>query len=328
MRRLLLVVLLPVVALVLAGCGVTPSTPTEFALVQYPNAGFQGFYSQTAAAKKSIDMEMYELVDETEVRALETAAQRGVIVRVLLDQKYGVKAKNQRAFDELASHGVQVRWADAGTIFHAKVTTFDGTTSNISTANLTSQYYAATRDAEIVDTYPVHVKAIEQTFANDWNGGDPATDEAGAPGLVWSPDSESAMVDLLKSAKTSVDFMSEELSDPYIYRALASDAARGVRCRIVMTDSPDWATGFATAKQSGCAVHVVPDTPAGFYVHEKLIVIDGQRMMVGSQNASYSSLAFNRELSIVLTKSEAPDILKQVETTFGADFARAQSWSG
>jgi phosphatidylserine/phosphatidylglycerophosphate/cardiolipin synthase-like enzyme len=328
MRRLLLVVLLPVVALALAGCSVTPSSPNEFALVQYPNAGFQGFYSQTAAAKKSIDMELYELNDVTEVRALEAAAQRGVVVRVLLDQKYEVKAKNQPAFDELASHGVQVRWADADTIFHAKVTTFDGTTSDISTANLTSQYYAATRDAEIVDTYPVHVKAIEQTFVNDWNGGDPATDEAGAPGLIWSPDAESTMVDFIASAKTRVDFMSEELSDPYIYGALAADAARGVRCRIVMTDSPNWDTGFATAKQSGCAVHVVPDTPTGFYVHEKLIVTDGQRMMLGSQNASYSSLAFNRELSIVLTKSQAPDILKQAETTFGADFARAHPWSG
>ncbi len=318
------------VALTLTGCAVTPSVPSEFTLVQYPAAGFGGIYEQTARAAHSIDMEIYELEDPIEERALIAAHQRGVSVRVLLNAAYEARTTNQPVAALLRAGGVEVRFGVSSTIFHIKTTTFDRTTSDISTANLTPQFYSTTRDAEIVDTYPVHVAAIEKTFENDWNGQNPASDEANAPGLVWSPDSEQTMVDRISSATQSVQFTSEELSDPYIYRALASDAARGVRCQVVMMDNPDWAKGFGQVTAAGCVVHVLPETAKGLYIHEKLILIDSgtarASVMVGSQNASYSSLAFNRELSIVLTNAQAPTVIAEVTRTFDDDFAHGSRW--
>ena len=318
------------IALSLAGCAVTPSTPSEFTLVQYPKAGFGGIYAQTAAATRSIDMEIYELEDPTEEQALIAAVRRGVTVRVLLNAAYEGRTTNQPTAALLRAGGVDVRFAPSSTIFHIKTTTFDGTTSDVSSANLTPQYYSTSRDAEIVDTYPVHVNAIEETFDNDWNGESSATDEVNAPGLVWSPDSEQAMVDRISSATQSVEFTSEELSDPYIYRALAKDAERGIRCRIVMMDNPYWAKAFGQVTAAGCVVHVLPETNTGLYIHEKLILIDAgtadASVMVGSQNASYSSLAFNRELSIVLTNAQAPTVIAEISRTFDGDFAAAQGW--
>jgi cardiolipin synthase A/B len=314
----------------LAGCTVLASKPSEFSIVQYPAAGFSGLYAQTDAAKKSVDMEMYELEDPIEERALVAAHDRGVVVRVLLDSAFEERAANQPAYALLASHGVEVRWAPASTIFHIKTTTFDGATSDISTANLTRAYYSTTRDAEIVDHYPVQVAAIEQTFDNDWNGDTPSSDEANAPGLVWSPDAESAMVNQISSATTSIQFTSEELSDPYVYRALASAAQRGVACEIVMTDAPEWAKAFGQVTAAGCVVHVFPNTSTGLYIHEKLILVDAATshasVLIGSQNASYSSLSFNRELSILLTRSQAPDVVAAVGRTFRSDFAAARRW--
>ena len=314
----------------LSGCAVAPSSPSDFALVQYPAAGFTGIYAQTAAATKSIDMELYELDDPREERALIAARRRGVTVRVLLDAAYEVRTANQPAYAVLRAGGVPVRFGVASTIFHIKTTTFDGTTSDISTANLTPQYYATTRDAEIVDSYAVQVSAIEKTFERDWNGDDPASDETNAPGLVWSPDAEQAMIDQINRATTSVQFTSEELSDPYIYRALATDAQRGVHCEVVMMDDPEWTKAFGQVTSAGCRVHVLPDTPTGLYMHEKLVLVDSgtthASVMIGSQNASYSSLAFNRELSIVLTRSQAPAILSALTGTFESDFAAAESW--
>ena len=319
-----------IVAIALAGCSVKPSTPSEFALVQYPAAGFAGLYAQTAAATKSIDMEMYELEDGNEEAALIAAHRRGVHVRVLLDSAYEVRAANGPAYTRLRAAGVQVRFARSSTIFHIKTTTFDAAISDISTANLTPQYYSTTRDAEIVDSYPVHVAAIEKTFASDWAGDDPASDEANAPGLVWSPDAEQAMVDQINSATVSVRFTSEELSDPYISRALANDAQRGVKCEIVMMDDPEWSKAFGQVTSAGCIVHVLPDTPSGLYMHEKLALVDAgtsrASAMIGSQNASYSSLAFNRELSIVLTEAQAPAILHALASTFTRDFNAATRW--
>jgi phosphatidylserine/phosphatidylglycerophosphate/cardiolipin synthase-like enzyme len=317
-------------ALGITGCAVEPSTASEFTLVQYPAAGFSGIYAQTARATKSIDMEIYELMDPVEEKALIAAEHRGVAVRVLLNAAYEARTTNQPTAALLEAGGVEVRFGRRSTIFHIKTTTFDGSTSDISTANLTPQYYSTTRDAEIVDTYPVHVAAIQKTFDNDWKGEDPRTDEANAPGLVWSPNSEQAMIDRISSATTSVQFTSEELSDPYIYRALASDAERGVRCQVVMMDEPDWAKGFGQVTAAGCVVHVLPETITGLYIHEKLVLVDSgttkAAVMIGSQNASYSSLAFNRELSVVLTRAEAPEVISEITHIFESDFALAHPW--
>jgi cardiolipin synthase len=331
-RVVLLVALIASGVLALSGCAVDTPVPADFSLVQYPGAGFVGFYAQTAAAKTSIDMEMYELSDRIEEAALIAAAHRGVTVRVLLDSAYEEQQANEPAYDDLRANGVQVRWAPRQMIFHMKTTTFDGRTSDISTANLTSQYYSTTRDAEIIDRDKAQVGAIEQTFSNDWNGNGSPGGIANANGLIWSPDAESAMVNQISAARTSVDFTSEELSDPYIYHALADDASRGVHCRVVMMNETDWATAFAAVAAAGCRVHVFPDTATGFYVHEKEVLDDAgtphASVMLGSQNASYSSLSFNRELSIILTHDEAPAIIAAVSGTFNHDFARARAWHG
>jgi phosphatidylserine/phosphatidylglycerophosphate/cardiolipin synthase-like enzyme len=138
------------------------------------------------------------------------------------------------------------------------------------------------------------------------------------------------MINQISSAQHSVQFTSEELSDPYIYRALADAAQRRVRCQVVMMDDPDWAKAFGQVTAAGCVVHVLPETATGLYIHEKVILVDAgtshASVMIGSQNASYSSLAFNRELSIVLTTQQAPAVLSEISRTFERDFAQSQRW--
>src|SRR5262249_13758588 len=157
------------------------------------------------------------------------------------------------AFDYLTAHGVTVRWAPTGVIFHIKATTFDGAISDVSTANLTSKYYADTRDATIVDTDPAQVKAIEDTFDGDWGVGSicrPIGDTRQAAGLIWSPitgsgTAQTAVVAQIGAVARSVYFESEELSDKAVANALAAAARRGVTCRVVMTDASQWHTAYA-----------------------------------------------------------------------------------
>ena len=311
-----------------------------YRLVQYPGAGFGGFYRQIASARRTIDMEMYELEDSTAERDLAAAASRGVTVRVLLDQDFSGATANAAAIRYLGAHGVHVRSAPAGYIFHIKATTFDGATSDISTANLTAQYYATSRDAEIVDTDPVQVEAIEKTFANDWAAapsGTPGSQTVQAPGLVWSPNTgsgtaETALVAQIDAAKHSVDFESEELADPAIYDALAADARRGVTCRLVMTNASEWDTAFAAVTRAGCQVHVFPDSSTALYIHEKLILNDagtaGESLLIGSQNASVTSLTRNRELGIRLGDAHGGRaVIASVGSAFDSDFSGASPWS-
>jgi len=316
------------------------SSTSYYRLVQYPAAGFGGFYAQIAHARRTIDMEMYELEDSTAERDLAAAAARGVTVRVLLDKDFSGAKENLAAAGYLAEDGVDVRWAPPGYIFHIKTTTFDGRISDISTANLVSRYYETTRDAEIVDSDPPQVRAIERTFSNDWTAGatgSPRSQTVQSPGLIWSPNTgsgtaEAALVRQITSARDSVDFESEELSDPAIYQALAADAKRGVRCRVVMTRSSEWDVAFGVITKAGCLVHLFPASSTDLYIHEKLILDDQatprESMLIGSQNASITSLTRNRELGILITRADGGvEAIAATSATFDSDFGHAPSWT-
>jgi phosphatidylserine/phosphatidylglycerophosphate/cardiolipin synthase-like enzyme len=281
-------------------------------------------------------MEMYELRDMTAEQDLAAAAARGVKVRVLLDSDYSGAYVNAAARSYLSSHGVEVRWAPAHYIFHIKVTSFDDNTADISTANLTSEYYGDTRDAEVIDSDPVQVRAIEQTFQNDWDGapgGEPREQTVQAPGLVWSPNTDAgsaatAMVAQIRSARHSIEVESEEMSDPEIYDALAADARRGVSCKLVMTASSEWDQAFAVLKRAGCQVRLSRDSADALYIHEKLILDDlgssGESLLIGSQNASWDSLHENRELSVLIHDANGGGaVIRSVANAFASDFEQA-----
>ncbi len=328
------------IATVAADAASSAKAPVYYRLVQYPNAGFGGFYAQIASAKRSIDMEMYELSDRTAEQDLVHAAKRGVKVRVLLDRDYSGGEVNAAAYSYLHAHGVQVKWAPAHYVFHVKATTFDGRTADVSTANLTAAYYATTRDAEVIDTNPAQVQAIEHTFDNDWNAGPhgvPAAQTVQAPGLLWSPNTatgsaETAMVAQIQAARHTVELESEELSDAPVYQALVADARRGVACQIVMTDSSDWKKAFTAVTKAGCQLHVFPDSAKALYIHEKFVLDDpgtsGESLLIGSQNASWESLDENRELGLLIQDAHGGvTVIHQVSQAFKTDFAQASAWS-
>jgi phosphatidylserine/phosphatidylglycerophosphate/cardiolipin synthase-like enzyme len=56
------------------------------------------------------------------------------------------------------------------------------------------------------------------------------------------------------------------------------------------------------------------------YIHAKLMVIDGEAAVVGSQNFTETSLDYNRELAIVITD---PSILERCLDVFERDWQRA-----
>jgi phosphatidylserine/phosphatidylglycerophosphate/cardiolipin synthase-like enzyme len=91
----------------------TPVAPAsgQLSLLVEPDQGIEPIYALIASAHKSIDLTMYELVDTNAELALELAASRGVMVRVLLDVNRE-KSANQAAYDELSDMKVHVAWAD------------------------------------------------------------------------------------------------------------------------------------------------------------------------------------------------------------------------
>jgi phosphatidylserine/phosphatidylglycerophosphate/cardiolipin synthase-like enzyme len=70
-----------------AGPAGSPGVTRAGSLVVEPGAGFSPVYKLINGARRSIDVTMYEFSDTTAEHDLAAAAQRGVRVHVILDQR-------------------------------------------------------------------------------------------------------------------------------------------------------------------------------------------------------------------------------------------------
>jgi phosphatidylserine/phosphatidylglycerophosphate/cardiolipin synthase-like enzyme len=288
-------------------------------LVTEPGQGLAPIYALLAGARKSIDLTLYELADSTVMGLLERAAGQGVTVRVVLDQNCEGD-RNQPAYQELSASGVAVAWAAPGfACTHQKTLTVDRAVSALMTFNFSPQYYATSRDFAVVTSDPADVAAIEDTFAADfaWTPVIPPTGDD----LVWSPsNAQSSLLDLVGSAGTSLLVENEEMSDGPVVDALCAAAASGVSVRIVMTDRGSYQREFARLREAGAQLALYPPS-APLYIHAKVVLADGARAFIGSENFSQASLTRNRELGVILTD---PAVLASVQATLAADFAGGQ----
>jgi phosphatidylserine/phosphatidylglycerophosphate/cardiolipin synthase-like enzyme len=272
-----------------------------------PQAGFSVVYQLIGHAKKTVDLVIFELDDTGAEHALGDAAHRGVRVRVVLDERE--KNKNSDAADYLTAHGVKV--------------VLDGSTALIMSANLTSQYYADTRDFLVLDTRAADVSAIEKVFTADFEHRD--IDPPTGADLLWSPtNAKDRMLALINGAKHSIRVYDEELSDSTIVTALADAAKRGVSVQVCGENQyGHYDRQFTELTDAGAKVTYFSSSH-GFYIHAKVIEVDEgtsrAQMYVGSENFTTNSLRLNRELGLILT---GPAVLRSVARTFAGDFSKA-----
>ena len=297
---------------------------SPLSLAVEPAAGPRPVYALLRSARRSVELEIYELDDDQATALLAADAARGVRVRVLLDGHY-VRRINTPAYSYLRDHGVGVRWAPAHfAVAHEKAIVVDHRRAAIMTMNLTARYYTSSRDFLAFDRDPADVAAIHATFDNDWtNGGLPPASPAD---LVWSPGAQDALVALIASARHTLLVENEEMDDSAVVHALQAAARRGVGVEVVMTRQSDWASSFSALAQTGVAVRTY-GASAPLYIHAKAIVVDPgaphARVFLGSQNFSVASLLYDRELGVV---SARPALVAAVAAVIRRDGAGATAW--
>ena len=236
---------------VIAAILLTSAAHTQ-TLYTFPDQGFTPVYTFINSATKTLDMTMYELVDTTAQQDFIALAKKGIKVRVILDQN-SEKTMNTPAFNALTKAGVSVHWANkVYHVTHQKTITVDGSSSLILTANLTSRYYAGTRDFAVIDTNAADVAAIEATFNADFVNA--AITPGKATDLIWSPtDSSADLLALINTAAHTLTVESEEMSNAAIVTALENAAKRGVTVKVIMTnDANEYATEFNALLAAGC----------------------------------------------------------------------------
>lgn len=270
-----------------------------------PEAGVAPFLKLIDGAHTSIELTMYELFDHQVEQALAGAAHRGVDVRVLLNGGYYShhESTNAAAYRYLASHGAHVRYSPTFfALTHQQTLTVDGRESAIMTLNFDG-LYSSTRDFAVLDTQPTDVAAILAGFNADY-AGRRASASSGTGDLVWSPGAAATILKLIDSAKRSIDLEDEEMAYAPASAALCDEAQRGVTVRVV-------------AHLEHCGVSVRLYHGQRYHIHAKLLIVDGQRALVSSQNLSTGSLQHNRELGITVTD---PVIVAKLGEDFIGDY--------
>jgi phosphatidylserine/phosphatidylglycerophosphate/cardiolipin synthase-like enzyme len=120
---------------------------------------------------------------------------------------------------------------------------------------------------------------------------------------------------LINHAQHSLDIYAEVMHDRQIIDALKQAAARGVTVRLVM--SAETIEGSAERLELASA-GVQPRIVDNPYIHAKMVLVDGQRAFIGSQNFTATSLDQNREVGIILTDTTN---LHRLQRIFNDDFA-------
>jgi cardiolipin synthase A/B len=285
-----------------------------------PGDGRSPILDEIAAARESIALEVYIVTDEPILQALEAADRRGVDVRVILEEHpYGGDGRQPEIFARLERAGIAVRWGNPVFRFtHVKAMVVDDAVALIMNQNLTAASFTGNREFGVITTEPAAVGTAAAIFAADWaRGGEPDP----APLVVSPTNARASLLALIEGAEESLDLYAEVLRDREVLDALGGAAGRGVRVRLLVSPAADNAEERAALAGAGIEVRLMTN----LYVHAKLIVADGERAYVGSQNLSATSLDLNRELGIVL---DDPVGLARLVRTFELDFRTALPQEG
>ena len=201
-----------------------------------PDDGHDPILTEIAAAQTSVTLQIYLLTDEEIFAALEDAADRGVRVRVLLEEDpFGGPGTEDETFDRLARSGVDVRWSDPIFRFsHVKTFVLDEHVAIIMNQNLTTSAFAQNREFFAITTQSAAVTQAAAIFEADWNR---TGAEIDGPLVVSPTNSRLVLLDLVAGATASLDLYAEVVRDGEVVAALIEAEDRGVDVRLIV--SPD-----------------------------------------------------------------------------------------
>lgn len=277
-------------------------------------------------AETSIDLTIFNLTDYDIINALIAAQKRGVIVRVLIEQKTAKRNTGANVVKRLQAGGVSVYLSSPlFSITHMKAFLVDKKIAFVSTMNFIRNHHLM-RDYAITTTEPSVIEEMIQVFEADLINSQSqtgTTPQLSEPRLVWSPiNSTDKILKLLDSAKVSIDLVVENLSDGRVIQSLGQAVKRGVLVRVLMSTCVYGETPFFNypyqkrLQEAGVDVQV----NGVLYQHAKTILVDGRTMFLGSENFSANSLRKAREVGLIFQDRTSSESFLR---TFEGDWAQS-----
>jgi len=298
------------------------------------------------AASSSIDL-LLSSADVTGVPLWDSviaASDRGVSVRVLLDSSDwapDITADNRRVVSYLTKLDIECRFDDPGVTTHAKMVVIDRTVVVLGSSNWNEYAFREHEQANVMIENPEVGGVFTEYFDRLWEErlpvdgveidfGAALSDE---PAIVPLPDGPGTalyaalLLELLPRARCSVHVamyrvsvypnypgsLANELVD-----GLISAAGRGLDVRILIDDCRYYADSADANLVSAIylyqhGIEVRFDGPEET-THAKLVVIDGESVVLGSTNWNYYSLERNVEANVGLLR--IPRVAEAFEAFF------------
>jgi phosphatidylserine/phosphatidylglycerophosphate/cardiolipin synthase-like enzyme len=271
----------------------------------------QAVVADVDAARRSVDLAVFDLDIGALGEALVRAKQRGVQVRVVLDSENLIAPEMSALAGKLEHAGVALRFDRRSPFMHNKLIVVDEALVWTGSWNFTENdtFRNNNNMLRIVSRRVANAYAAEfaQLFGGRFGTTKARTERAAyrvgpaTMAVYFSPGSGAAedVAVLVSSARRSVVFLAFSVTNGPIAEALAERAAAGVAVRGVVERKNVRGIGSVFGALQAGGVDVLEDGNC-YFLHHKLIVIDDRLVISGSYNFTASAERENDENLLVI----------------------------
>ena len=291
-------------------------------LLVLPDDSAETLVRAIGQASKSLRIKMFVFTDPGLLRAVTSAQERGVKVRVMLNPaRRSGKSENSKSRDLLSAAGVEVLDSNpAFDITHEKSMVVDDHTAYVMSLNWQTSNLTEQRDYAVVTSHAHEVNEVIEGFEADWARKEFTPGEHSH--LVWCiGNGRQRLGRLIDEARHSVWLQNERYQDPTIIEHLVRCARRGVRVHVMAPRLGklkkekliEAVSGLRILADVGAKVH----RPKGMKHHGKALLADESRAIIGSMNIAPGTFDSRRELAIEVADR---DVTGRLHETFCRDW--------
>lgn len=298
-----------------------------------PPPHFQALLADIDAAQQSVDFAVFEYDLEPLADALVRAAERGVQVRLALDEEHLEEDEEMALWaGEVEAAGIPIAWEDSTAFLHSKYAIIDTRIVWMGSWNASNNDTYRNNNNLIRFTIPAIVENYSTEF-NQMFGGAFGNDKvAQTPNPVinldgmqlenyFSPreDVDDRIVALLNEAQRSIHFLAFSYTSDPIAEAMQARHRAGVPVRGVFEKRNATGTGAEYERLLETGMDVLRDGNC-YTMHHKFIVIDEAIVITGSYNFSARAEDTNDENLVII---HDPGIAAQYMEEFQRVYAQA-----
>lgn len=278
-------------------------------------------------AKKTLDIAIFDIEDESTCQALIRARKRGIRVRIVTDSdnlgEHGNPTKPRQVLAVMKQAGIQIRADNRNALMHHKFAIMDQHTVITGSLNLTHNSLYRDNNNSLKVTSPELAALYQEEFNRMFVKGEfgprtSLTPQANAfkidgsqVKVYFSPrgGAKEAVMSELAKAKTHIRFMVFSLTDDDIQQLLLKKFKAGVKVEGIFD-------GCMISQYSIFHDLITKNIPVLIdgnqaLLHSKVFIIDGKTVITGSYNFSKNAELRNNENTLIIYSAKVSSFYHQ-----------------